>query len=115
MPLTTGTFNLLSKTNPDTALGGPFQSNARNPKADRVSSKLVSFFSRTLQTYRAALLPVNTGNHLTPFTYLVSLGRTSADAQRAICTSLGPTIGRIAAGPQLRKVAQGRESLNFVK
>jgi hypothetical protein len=59
MPLTTGTFNLLSKTKSGHRLSGPFQSNARNPKVDRVSSKLVSFFSRTLQTYRASLLAVN--------------------------------------------------------
>ena len=59
MPLTTGTFNLLSKNKSGHRLSGPFQSNARNPKVDRVSSKLVSFFSRTLQTYRASLLAVN--------------------------------------------------------
>jgi hypothetical protein len=91
MPLTTGTFNLLSKTKSGHRLSGPFQSNARNPKVDRVSSKLVSFFSRTLQTYRAVLLTVNPRSAANLFTFQVLRRSSKGRAQRAVCTPLEPT------------------------
>jgi hypothetical protein len=116
MPLTTGTFNLLSKTKSGHRTGRAVSVERAKPEGRSRVLETCQLFSRTLQTYRAALLPVNTGNHLTPFTYecrLVAHQRTRSARYEPLSN---PTRWSFTpAGSQLARVAQGRESLNFVK
>jgi hypothetical protein len=80
-----------------------------------VSSKLVGFFGRTLQTYRDVLLAVNPQTRETVY-FFGSCSRSVGEARSARYEPLSTGLRNpLVAEPALAMSALGRESLNFVK